>query len=180
MNVPSYLRGRTGAFVALGSVLVLVLLFIGLPLAALFQGQADDRSAFLEQLTAYREQEARKPALQAQLAALQEGAKTVPGLVSASSASLAQAELQGDMKELIDKNGGNLLSAQLMPPTKVKGFDQVAIEYDMTVPLSRLSSLLYAVETHTPYFFVDSADLVMPPNWRPSPQVQAYRWSGSK
>jgi hypothetical protein len=191
MTVPTYLRGRRGAFLALGSVILLILLFIGLPLAAMFQSQADDRAALLEQLGAYREQDARKPALQAQLAALQEGAKTVPGLERASSASLAQAELQGDMKELIDKNNGNLLSAQLMPPTKVKGFDQIAIEYDMTIPLSHLTPLLYAVETHTPYFFVDSADLVMPPNWRPSPQIQdpamevrwtihAYRWSGSK
>ena len=191
MTVPSYLRGRTGAFIALGALAVLVLLFVGLPLAAMFQAQADNRDAALEQLTAYREQEARRPALLARLAALQESAQTVPGLLRASSAALAQAQLQSDMKELIDKNSGNLLSAQLLPPTKVKGFDQIAIEYDMTVPLSHVSTLLYAVETHTPYFFVDSADLVMPPNWRPSPQMQdpamevrwtihAYRWSGSK
>ncbi|HEY1615366.1 MAG TPA: type II secretion system protein GspM [Rhizomicrobium sp.] len=191
MSVPRFLRGRRGAFIAVGSLAFLVLLFVGLPLAALFEQQADDRDAALAQLTAYREQEARKPALQAQLASLQEGAKSVPGLVSASSASLAQAQLQGDMKVLIDHNNGNLLSAQLLPPTKVKGFDLIAIEYDMTIPLSHVGTLLYAVETHTPYYFVDSADLVMPPNWRPTSAIQdpsmevrwtihAYRWSGSK
>jgi uncharacterized membrane protein len=127
----------------------------------------------------------------ARLAALQQGAKSVPGLLTASSAALAQAQLQSDMKELIDRSGGALLSAQLLPPTKVKGFDSVAIEYDLTIPVSRFSSLVYAVETHTPYYFVDSADFVMPPNWRPNPQgqdpsmemrwtIHAFRWRGSR
>ncbi|HTT83314.1 MAG TPA: GspMb/PilO family protein, partial [Rhizomicrobium sp.] len=108
-----------------------------------------------------------------------------------SSADLAQAQLQSEMKQLIDRNGGSLLSAQLLPPTKVKGFDSVSIEYDVTIPLSNFSSLIYAVETHVPYYFVDSADLVMPPNWRanspnqnPSMEmrwtIHAYRWRGAR
>ena len=189
MTAPAFLRGRKGAFIALGAVFVLFVLLVALPAAALFEGQAEDRHEALAQLAAYRAQEAQRPALAARLAALQEGAKSVPGLLTATSAALAQAQLQSDMKALIDKAGGSLLSAQLLPPTKVKGFDSVAIEYDVTIPLSRFSSLVYAVETHTPYYFIDTADFVMPPNWRPDIRgqdpsmemrmtVHAYRWRG--
>jgi hypothetical protein len=189
MNAPGFLRGRNGALLVLGVVLCLFVLLVALPVAALFRAQAEDRKDALAQLAAYRALEAQRPALQARLAALQEGAKSVPGLLDASSADLAQAQLQSEIKGLIDKSGGSLLSAQLLPPTKVKGFDSVSIEYDVTIPLSNFSSLIYAVETHVPYYYVDSADLVMPPNWRPnSPNqdpsmemrwtIHAYRWRG--
>jgi hypothetical protein len=162
------------------------------PIFAMFEAQAEGRDESLRQLSAYKTEEASRPGLEERLAALKENAESVPGLLTGSSAALAQAELQSDMKVLIDRSGGSLLSAQLLPPTKVKGFDDVAIEYDLTIPLSRASALIYAVETHTPYFFLDSADLVMPPNWRPLPNqsqnpamevrwtVHAYRWGGSK
>src|SRR5436305_7706743 len=191
MTAPNFLRGRRGAYFGLGAFALLFLLVVALPLTAMFHAQAQDRDEALTQLQAYRAEEARRPALAARLAALRQGAQSVPGLLTATSAPLAQAQLQSEMKGLIDRNGGSLLSAQLLPPTKVKGFDSVAIQYDLTIPLSRFSGLVYAVETHVPYYFVDSADLVMPPNWKPnSPQqdpsmeirwtIHAYRWRGSQ
>jgi hypothetical protein len=192
VTVPDFLRGRRGAFIALGTVFGLVALVLILPLIALFDGQAEGREESLRELAAYKTEEASRPMLEARLQALRQGAQSVPGLLMGSSAALAQAELQSDMKEMIDRSGGSLLSAQLLPPTHVKGFDDVAIEYDLTIPLARVSSLIYAIETHTPYFFLDSADLVMPPNWRPTNlqaqnpamevrwTVHAYRWGGSK
>ncbi|HEY6577858.1 MAG TPA: type II secretion system protein GspM [Rhizomicrobium sp.] len=190
MTIPAFLRGRRGAFLAFGAMASLVVVAVALPAVAMFHSQTENRREALAQLTAYRSQEAQRPVMAERLAALQEGAKSVPGLLTASSAELAQAQLQSDVKELIDRNGGSLLSAQPLPPTKVKGFDLVSIEYDLTIPLSHFSSLVYAVETHIPYYFVDSADFVMPPNWRPNSATQdpsmemrwtihAYRWRGS-
>jgi len=191
MTAPNFLRGRKGAFLALGAIAFLFLALVALPLAVMFRSQVSDREQAIAQLQAYRAEEARRPALAARLAALQEGAKSVPGLLTATSAALAQAQLQSEMKGLIDRNGGSLLSAQLLPPTRVKGFDSVAIQYDLTIPLSHFSGLVYAVETHVPYYFVDSADFVMPPNWRANSPTQdpsmemrwtihAYRWRGSR
>jgi hypothetical protein len=191
MTAPNFLRGRKGAFIALGAMAFLFLALVALPLAVMFRSQVSDREQAMAQLQTYQAEEARRPALAARLAALQEGAKSVPGLLTGTSAALAQAQLQSEMKELIDRNGGSLLSAQLLPPTKVKGFDSVAIQYDLTIPLSRFSGLVYAVETHVPYYFVDSADFVMPPNWRANAPTQdpsmemrwtihAYRWRGSQ
>ncbi|HEY1837711.1 MAG: type II secretion system protein GspM [Rhizomicrobium sp.] len=192
MAVPDYLRGRRGAFLALGAAVVLALIVIGLPIAMLFASQASDIDDSEHQIAAYQAEVGQRPQLQARLEALRQSAQSVPGLLTGSNAALAQAQLQSDMKELIERNGGTLLSAQLLPPTHSNGFDVASISYDMTVPLGHFRAMLYSVETHTPFYFVNDADFIMPPNWRPgnaqNPDpamevrftIHAYRWSGRR
>jgi hypothetical protein len=192
MAVPQILHGRRGAFIALGVAVALVLIVIGLPITMLFAAQASDIRDSEDQIATYQAEVGQRPELEERLKALRESAQSVPGLLSGTNAALAQAQLQSDMKELIERNGGTLLSAQLLPPTGSNGFDVVSISYDMTVPLGHFRSLLYAVETHTPFYFVNDADFIMPANWRPgNPQnadpamevrwtIHAYRWSGRR
>jgi hypothetical protein len=190
MAVPGYLHGRRGAFIALGVAAALVLIVVGLPITMLFAAQARDIRDSEETIADYQSEIGQRPQLEERLQALRQSAQSVPGLLSGTSAALAQAQLQSDMKELVEHNGGTLLSAQLLPPARSNGFDVVSITYDMTVPLGHFRSLLYAVETHTPFYFVNDADFIMPPNWKPgNPQnadpamevrftIHAYRWSG--
>jgi hypothetical protein len=190
MTAPSFLHGRRGAFIALGIAVALALIVVGLPVAMLFAAQASDIHDSEDQIAAYQAEVGQRPQLEERLRALRQSAQSVPGLLTGSSAALAQAQLQSDMKGLIERNGGTLLSAQLLPPARANGFDVVSISYDMTVPLGRFRSLIYAVETHTPFYFVNDADFIMPANWRPgNPQnadpamevrwtIHAYRWSG--
>lgn len=192
MTVPVSLRGRRGAFIALAAGIALIAIAIGLPAFMLFSAQAADIRDSENQIAAYQAEVAQRPELEARLHALQQSAQSVPGLLAGQSAALAQAQLQSDMKQLIERNGGALLSAQLLPPVDHNGFDVVSIAYDMTLPLSRIRTLMYAVETHTPFYFINDSDLIMPPNWKPgNPQnadpkmevrwtVHAYRWSGRK
>ncbi len=192
MAVPEILHGRRGAFIALGAAVVLVLVVVGLPIAMLFSAQAHDIRESEDTIAQYQSEIGQRPQLEDRLQALRQSAQSVPGLLSGTSAALAQAQLQSDMKVLIEHNGGTLLSAQLLPPARANGFDLVSISYDMTVPLGRFRALLYSVETHTPFYFVNDADFIMPPNWRPgNPQnadpamevrftIHAYRWSGRK
>jgi hypothetical protein len=190
MAVPEYLHGRRGAFIALGVAVVLVLIVVGLPITMLFAAQAHDIRESEETIAEYQTEIGQRPQLEERLEALRQSAQSVPGLLTGTNAALAQAQLQSDVKGLIEHNGGTLLSAQLLPPTKANGFDIVSISYDMTVPLGRFRSMLYSVETHTPFYFINDADFIMPANWRPgNPQdpdpavevrwtLHAYRWSG--
>jgi hypothetical protein len=173
----------TGAAAAL-------LLFAVLPFAALLLVQGAAIADSKVRLAAAQEALARRSALEVEFRDLSASAATAPGLLSAGSAALAQAQLQSAMKSVIEEHGGVLLSAQILPPDPVHGFDAVAIQYDLTVPLSRLRGLLYAVETHTPYLFIAEAEMQMPANWSPDNAqlpdpalelrwtVRAYRWSG--
>ncbi len=192
MTVPAFLRGRRGAFFALSGVAAAVVFLFVVPFAATIVAQREDIDESKEQIEIAQSELTLKPELEEQFRALAASAATVPGLLSANTAALAQAQLQSAIKSIVEANGGVLLSAQILPPESVRGFDVVAIQYDLTLPLSRLRSLFYAVETHKPYFFINEADILMPPNWLPdNPQmpdptlevrwtVHAYRWAGRR
>ncbi|MDE2184066.1 MAG: hypothetical protein KGJ78_13690 [Alphaproteobacteria bacterium] len=192
MSVPDSLRGRHGAFLMLAGAAALLMLLVVLPFAAALVAQHDDIADLKSQIEAEQAVVARRPQLEDELRVLRANAATVPGLVSAGSAALAQSSLQSEMATIVAANRGTLVSAQLLPVESVRGFDVVAIRYDLTLPLSRLRALTYAVETHTPYYFIDDADLLIQPNWTPdNPQapdptlevrwtVRAYHWSGRR
>jgi hypothetical protein len=192
IGVPAFLRGRRGAFNALAIVGAAIFLFVVVPFVIDVAVQQQDIADVKAQITSAQAVLASRPMLEERLQALGADAATVPGLLSAGSAALAQAKLQSAMASIIAANGGTLVSAQLLPPIGERGFDVVAIRYDVTLPLSHLRSLIYGVETHTPYFFIDDADILIQPNWNPSAPgapaptvevhwtVSAYRWSGSR
>jgi hypothetical protein len=192
VTVPVILRGRRGAFFALGCVAAALVVFVLLPFMMTVITQWTDIDDSREQIETAQAELALKPELEEQYRALVTSAATVPGLLPANTTALAQAQLQSAMKTIIEANGGVLLSAQILQPDSAHGFDVVAIQYDLTLPLSRLRSLLYSVETHRPYFFISEADILMPPNWLPdNPQmpdptlelrwtVHAYRWNGKR
>ena len=121
MTVPNFLRGRRGAFSALGGAAVAVMLFVIAPFAATIFAQRDDIANSKRQIEAAQSELAMKPELENQFETLGASAATVPGLLSANTAALAQAQLQSGMKSIIDANGGVLLSAQIMPPIRCAG-----------------------------------------------------------
>jgi len=190
MTAPAYLRGRNGAFIALGGALCALLLLILVPFGVAFFSQWQDIAAAKHQIEEAQDQLAHLPQLEQQFDALNESAGSTPGLLSANSTALAQAQMQSQMAAIIAASGGAMTSAQILPVENVRGFDVVAIRYDLTLPLSNLRGLLYAVETHAPYFFVGDADLLMQNDWSsdltfmPDPVIQvrwvvhAYRWRG--
>jgi hypothetical protein len=59
----------------------------------------------------------------------------------------------------------------------------VAVQYDLTVPASKLRPLIYAIESHVPYFFLSGIELVPPQTWNgdkggPEPRFEG-RWTVS-
>jgi len=101
MTAPTFLRGRKGAFLALGAIVLLFALVFALPVAALFRAQADDRAEALDhsQPIAPRTHSDRRSW---RVLRRFNRARNRSRLLTASSAALAQAQLQSDMKELID------------------------------------------------------------------------------
>ena len=190
MTAPAYLRGRNGALLALGAAVCAVLLLILVPFGVAFVAQWQDIDDAKREIVAAQDRLARLPQLERQFDALNQSAASTPGLISADSTALAQAQMQSQMASIIAANGGAMTSAQILPTENERGFDVVAIRYDLTLPLSGLTGLLYAVETHAPYFFVGDADLLMMNDWSsdlgfmPDPTIQvrwvvhAYRWRG--
>ena len=97
------------------------------------------------------------------------------------------------MKAIVENNAGEVRSTQVATKKRIGGLEEITVQYDLTVPLTRLSAVLYAIESHTPYLFIDHADIGAPMGWQPQaatgskrpvePNLQlrctirAYRWS---
>jgi len=186
----TFLKSRTAALIACGIAAVLFLLIVVTPVIAAFSAQSDEIESSLNQLGFYRAEIASKPALQARLKALNEKGASVPGVIDAGSTALAQAQLQSQIKALVEASSGSVRSMQIMPSSKQGGFEIIAVQCDLSVPERRLKDLAYAVAAHAPYLFVDEASVSAPENEPDNVQQQStldirwtvhgYRWGRPK
>jgi hypothetical protein len=192
MTFPQSWKTRRGALVAAcsaGAVVLLIVVLLGL---VIFGGQSQDTADEVHALAVYRAQIALRPQLEEQLKALKLQAAATPGLIGSDNASLAQAQLQDEVKAIVIANQGEVRTAQVVPASTVDGFQVIAIQYDLMIPMAHLRDLTYAIESHTPYLFIDEADIVSNQDFQSGdPQaanpmmelrwtVHAYRWSGAK
>jgi hypothetical protein len=153
------LKSRNGALAAAGTVAVVVVLVLIAPVLALFRAQEADMAASLHQLAVLRAQAATAPAVNAQLAELQRRMAALPGSIQAKTTALGQSQLQQTLESVVSAGGGSIRSAQILPPVKANGFETLAIQYDVAVPMHKLQDLAYAIETHVPYLLVDSVQM---------------------
>jgi general secretion pathway protein M len=188
IEIPAMLLGRKGALSVVALAAAAFLVLVALPVLAAFEAQSEERDAALDEFATFRTEVASGPAMQRALAAVRIQASAVPGLMRSATPALAAAQLQTEIKQLVEANAGDLRSAQAISPTREKGFDRVAIQCDLTVPVAHLKDLLYAVEVHAPYFFIDHAEISAPMPQADNTQsgeqmlevrwtVHAYRWA---
>jgi hypothetical protein len=180
--IPAMLLGRKGALTVVALAAAAFSVLVAAPVFAAFEAQSEERDETLDQFATFRREVASEPALQHALAAVRIQAAAVPGLIRSATPALAEAQLQTEIKQIIEANAGDLRSSQALAPTSGNGFDRVAIQCDLTVPVAHLKDLLYAVEVHAPYFFIDHADISAPmmpqsDNTKSGEQVLEVRWT---
>lgn len=188
-TIGEHLKSRNSAvtILCIGSLAILILL--SLPIAAAFQAQDTRTRASLLKLSVARAEAAAIPTLRDQLKGLQQQISVSPGAVRGASVALAQAQLQQAFDSIATTNGAWIHSTQMPPADHSHGFEIVAINEDLTVPMSKLGDLVYAVETRTPYLFLDNVQIAGSQPWQApnalaqEPQLSvrwtahAYRWS---
>jgi Type II secretion system (T2SS), protein M subtype b len=168
-----------------------LVLVAGAMASYVFIASQDDAIAdTLDRLAAYEAVIATQPQLQAELERVRQQSASLTGLVPGTSAALAAASIQNDVRTIASRIGGDVRSTQNLPPTVIESFEKVEIACDLTVPMNRLTDLLYQVEAHTPYLFLDRITMEVPESVSPragSAQtrvdihfvVRGYRWVGA-
>jgi hypothetical protein len=153
-------------------VTALVLLAVAAPIVALFRAQDIRIGETLRQISILRAEAAATPGLQAQSRKLRQQISASPGALQASSAALAQSQLQQALEGIATGNGASVRSTQMLPSEQSDGFETVAIQDDLTVPMNKLRDLIYAIETRTPYLFLDNVQIAGSQPWQPMAPVQ--------
>ncbi|MGA8148166.1 MAG: type II secretion system protein GspM [Gallionellaceae bacterium] len=81
-----------------------------------------------------------------------------------TSAALAASEIQETAKNLIDANGGKLISMQIAPSKDEDAYRRVTVNIQLSCSMAALRQILYAVETMQPYLLVDNISIRSPMN----------------
>lgn len=70
--------------------------------------------------------------------------------------SLATAELQRTVKQIISRNKGEVLSAQVIRSTEEEDFMRVSVRIRMKSSLEDMVKAVHALEANKPYLFIDN------------------------
>ena len=97
--------------------------------------------------------------LEAELALLRETQSTAGRLIEADSIELAAAGVQNKLSALAQANDAELKSTQILPADDGETFRKVAVRVTMMADTAAAQAVFYALETATPYLFLDRLDL---------------------
>jgi hypothetical protein len=124
----------------------------------------DEKELKSELLNKYSSLISERPLLEKKLALLKEKRQAdSTKLIEASSPSIASATLQKEVKEIILGSGGTIKSERAKKTEEFGGFKMITISIDAEMPdPGVLSSILYYIETRTPYFVVKELDMRVP------------------
>jgi hypothetical protein len=92
---------------------------------------------------------------------------SLAGLLEGATTAVAAANLQSEVKKVIEDCHGEIRSAQNLATSTVDSFERIEIRYDLSAPMSALETLLYGIETHQPYLFLDAIDISTAESWSP-------------
>lgn len=185
------LQSRILALAILAGAVAAVWLVVVMPVTRLFAAQREEIAQSAQLLGAYQGEIANRAAIEARYAAIDATQASLGVLVRGENAQLAAANMQGLVKTLVEREAGQMRSAQNLASSRKNGFEKVSVQYDMSLPLSRLKDAAYRLETGTPYLFLDDVDIRMPESWQsegaandPPPlevqwTVSGYRWAGA-
>lgn len=76
--------------------------------------------------------------------------------LKSSSPALAAAELQEQVKVILEAKGGKLNSIQILPHKDEGSYRQISVALQLSAPISAVKGMLYALESARPYLFVDN------------------------
>jgi hypothetical protein len=185
-------RSRLLALGILLTVVAAAWLAVAEPIAAAFAAQDEDIAQSHRMLAAYERRIALRPVIEAKLDGLKLQQTANTGVIDGASAELAAASIQSVVKALIEAQSGQILSAQNLPPVATDGFQRIDVQYEATLPMTRVKEAAYRIETATPYLFLDAVDIRAPESWQLGPYatepppvdvrwtVHGYRWVGAK
>lgn len=97
--------------------------------------------------------------LQQSLQQIQQDNSTDAYYLPDASPTLAATTLQQRVRQVVQSNGGNLVSTQILPVAVEEGFTRVALRIQMTGDTTAVQRMLHALESSRPLLFVDALQI---------------------
>ncbi|MBL8510096.1 MAG: hypothetical protein JNM52_00495 [Betaproteobacteria bacterium] len=161
---------RPLALLILGLLIALILAALAVPAWLAHQHYDDHLEKMARQLKGYAALNQSRPLLQQSLETLK--ARNPQKLyLKGTTPALMSAELQDMAKSIIESSGGRILSVQNLPNKEDNGHKQVGATLQTSISTPNLRRALYALETNTPYLFVENITVrsQVGPGFKPPP-----------
>jgi general secretion pathway protein M len=147
---------RSAALGLLAVLLLAVYALIVSPLVARYDGYQQATQDLEQRLVHFRSLAAERKAVQDRLAASRRQRGSLEVYLKNATSTLASAELQERIKQVVESRGGTLVSTQTLPDRTDAGLVQVAIKVRMKGDIAALQKVVYELESERPLLFLDN------------------------
>jgi hypothetical protein len=145
-----------GILILFAAGLYIILLQPALTARKEYQERIDDYSF---QLNKFRDTESQIGDLQKQIERLKKQDPDNGNYLEDKSPSLVAAELQKQLKTLIESNGGNLVSTHVITTTDDELFPKVTIKIHMQAEMDTLQTVFYQLAINKPILFTSNVQI---------------------
>jgi general secretion pathway protein M len=149
--------------VAVGLVLIPVLLlfrFAVVPAWSAYQSIGEETWDAQHKIERLKRLAANLPELERQEQALRSANLLTPYLLSADNSALAAANVQRHLQDIVNAHNGRVLSTRVLRSQPDGPFERITVNARLQLSLEGLQSLLYELETATPFLFVDGLSVI--------------------
>ncbi len=166
-------QSRRAAIAILLGAIVFVVAAVAIPVWLLHRHYDAALADAADRLDRYSRLAATRPAIAQQLEAMR-AKEPRKFFLRAGASALSAAEAQEAVRAIVEGNGGRLITMQA-PVTKDDGrYRQIIVNVQMTANVQAMRKILYAIENHVSYLFVDNLTVrsQVPANFRPTPGAE--------
>ena len=149
-------KSRLLALVLFFVTLALLVAAVAIPVLAANRHYDELIEGVNDQLRIYQRVARHSDQYQTAYAQLQRQQRNDRRYLKSNTESLATAELQRAVKQVISRNKGEILSAQVVRSTEEEGFKRIAVRLRMKSSLEDMIKALHTLETKKPYLFIDA------------------------
>lgn len=150
-------QSRTVALILLVTLIALVVVGFAWPTWWLNRRYDTIIEDSLDRLSRYRRIASIRPALEESLAEVEKG-DARRYYWKGSTTALVAADIQGAVTKIVAANQGKISASQILPiqeDSKASGPQAISVSIQMTASIISLQLVLHAIESYTPYLFVD-------------------------
>jgi hypothetical protein len=138
--------------------MMLYLVIVG-PLISLYQGGQDELDARRDMVHRLQVSADHLPALRAESERLGKESAKGSVLLTGNGPTVAAAQLQSTVKEIVENNGAHLSSSEILAPDTADSFQKIGLHVSFSGDLTLLTTVLRGIETSHPAMFVDNVEI---------------------
>lgn len=149
-------------YLALLLLLFVVASFVSLlifPYVSAYSAQAGEIDRKQRQITTYEQLAASEDALQQELALLKRSNPAAAYFVDGETPALASARMQQYVKQIIERNGGELISTQIVQQETASDASSTTLNVTLRTDVNASSQILYLLESGKPLLFLDKVTI---------------------